>query len=125
MMGYSQAYQMMPPPGVQWGGRPMGVPGMNPMGPFNTPGQLMPLGGGMPQMGGGGWLGALGRFTGFDDMSGIERAMMLAGVGGGVADYFERRGEREEEKRRYEQGWEEDRRHRRRMGEGLAREWGR
>lgn len=130
MTNYYGMYQSAPPPGM-WGGRNLGVPGMNPMGPFQLPGQLQPTMGGAPPVagGGGGWLGALGRgvsdFTGWGDMEGMERAQLLFGVGGGVADYFERRGEREEEKRRYEQGLEEDRQHRRRMGEALQKAWGR
>lgn len=130
MNGYAGAYNMQfaPPP---WGQTHLGIPGMGPQAtPFGMPmpGQLNPTApqmGGMPQGGGGGgWLGALGRFTGFNDMSGMERAYMLASVGGGVADYFERRGEKEEEKRRYEQALEEDRRHRSMMGQNLNRVWG-
>ena len=104
------------PYGMPQGG--VGLPGMS----FGGPN----MAGGAPgQPGqGGGWLGALGRFTGFGDMEGMERAYMLASVGGGVADFFERQGEKNEEQRRYEQALEESERHRRRMGENLNAVWG-
>jgi len=112
------------PYGMPAGG--MGLPGMpfgGPATPYGAP-SMGGAPGGAPGGQGGGWLGALSRFTGFNDMSGLERAYMLASVGGGVADYFERQGEKKEEKRRYEQALEESERHRRRMGENLNRVWG-
>jgi hypothetical protein len=57
-------------------------------------------------------------------MRGMERAYMLASVGGGVSDYFERQGERKEEQRRYEQALEESRRHRQAMGQNINSAWG-
>ena len=112
--------------GMPQGG--MGLPGMSFGGPPS------PYGGGGGEQGGG-WLDALkragggaagwlGDATGFSDMKGIERAYMLASVGGGVADWFERQGEKNEEQRRYEQALEESERHKRRMGENLNRAWG-
>lgn len=131
-MAYSSIFQSGPDPrlfgpngayGMPQGG--IGLPGMpfgGPQTPYGAPN--MAGGGGGGPGSGGGWLGALGRFTGFNDMEGMERAYMLASVGGGVADYFERQGEKKEEQRRYEQALEESERHRRQMGVNWNRAMG-
>jgi len=84
-------------------------------------------------MSGGGFLGALGGAAGkvgswagnvWGGMDPNMQAYMVASGIGGIADYLERRGQREEEKRRYEEAMAEDRRHRQRMGENLQQVWG-
>lgn len=121
MYGYS-GYQHGPP--LTFGG--MGAQAT----PFGGPqhmGQLQPMAGGMGGMGGaqgGGWLDALGRWTGLGDVQGLDRAQLLASTAGGVFDALERRGERQEEQRRYEQALEESRKHRRAMGQNLNSVWG-
>ena len=51
-------------------------------------------------------------------------AYLGASAIGGAADYFERRGERNENKRRYEEAIERDRKHREAMGRSLGAAWG-
>lgn len=135
-LGYAGAYRnMMPPMGGYQAGPPLTFGGQGtqaaPFGPPQSLGPLSPaglppgvMGAGRMGGGGGGWAGALSGLTGWGDMSGMERAYLLASVGGGVADFFERRGEKEEERRRYEQQFEEDRKHRQMMGRNLNRVWG-
>jgi len=93
--------------------------------------QLSPLSAPPPSMmggapGRGGWAGALdtvrgglgrvGDFITPDGMSGYEKAYLGLSAVGGIADYFERRRQRQDEQRRYEQALEEARRHRAMMG---------
>ena len=127
-LGYAGAYRNMMAPGYQ-AGPPLTFGGQGAQAtPFGGPQHMGPLSPMAPQMApgapGGGWADALSRFTGWGDMSGMQRAYMLASVGGGVADYFERKGEREEEQRRYEQALADDRRHRESMGRNLNAVWG-
>jgi len=102
-----------------------GTPG----GGVGLPGQqygppVTPYGGGA---GGGGFGGAIrGVLGGAGNW--IEDNPMGAYLGasaiGGAADYFERRGERNENKRRYEEAIERDRKHREAMGRSLGAAWG-
>ena len=63
-----------------------------------------------------GELGRVGDFITPDGMSGYEKAYLGLSAVGGIADYFERRRQRQDEQRRYEQALEEARRHRAMMG---------
>ena len=58
---------------------------------------------------------------GLDDMQKLY--LLMSGVGG-VADYFERRADRNEERRRYDEAMEERRRNREAMGRSLSGVWG-
>lgn len=129
-MAYSSYFQSAPDPrlfggngayGMPQGG--IGLPGMQFGGP-STPYSAPMAGRGAPGAGGGGWAGALSRFTGWGDMEGMEKAYMLASVGAEVGDFFERQGEKKEEKRRYEQALAESEQHRRQMGVNWNRAMG-
>lgn len=119
LSGPSMGPQMGPPGGGSW----IGPQATRPLLPLYQP---RPQGMVSQQGRGGimGALGAIGDFTGFNDMDGLEKMYMLASVGGGVYDALERRGQRKEEQRRYEQALEESRRHRASMGANWNRAMG-
>lgn len=101
------------PPDLSGGFTPMGVGGrVDPMGA-----RLPPRGGG-----GGGWLNAITDALG--GLTGMEQAYLASSAIGGVANWIERKKDRELRERIYEEGREDEQRRSRRMGESLSRAWG-
>ena len=124
MMNYGGGYGSM----LQAHG-PLGMnPGMMPRPGLGGSDRMIPgqgFGGGLmnpqPQMGGrasgsaGGWLNAIKESLG--DLDPFEQMYLGAQAVGGVANWWERKGERNEDKRRYEEQMERGRNHRQKMGQ--------
>ena len=113
--------QGFPRPGL--GGSDRMIPGQGFGGMLQAPQPSLrggdPFQGSAPTGSAGGWLNAIKESLG--DLDPLDQAFLGASAVGGIANWWEGRGDRKENKRRYEDQMAEGRQHRQRMGENWNR----